>query len=175
MSILCAKLNRDSSYICAKSENIFLFILCAGISEIFCGVALCLTNPSQSDDCLPRPLSKSRQMTSIPATAANHQNTPARMGQRSSTLSAAQRHVISDGIRLPLSSTYIVHELALAQLNDPRPVTTVNSIPKFLRLHILASLRLVHFTPQPLDPLSHSRASYPIHPIHRRRRRASCQ
>jgi hypothetical protein len=53
MVILCAELSRNSSYVCAKKENIFLFILCTGISEIFCGVALGIGHPSQSDHCLP--------------------------------------------------------------------------------------------------------------------------
>lgn len=47
---LC-KSNGNSSFICAKKVDIFLFILSPEISEIFCGVPSKFGHPSQSDLC----------------------------------------------------------------------------------------------------------------------------
>ena len=146
-------MSRKTSYSCCLKENIFLFALCAGISEIFCGVVLGVEpiryNPTQA--CLP--LSRRRQMTSIPAAAAHRQNTRGQMGKGSSTLSTATTR----DTRLPFppikytNGHWHMHAC-------PQVVVEVNSQarspPQTLR--ILASLRApkVDFTPQPHSPES---------------------
>jgi hypothetical protein len=87
MPVLWAELSRNTPYSCYQKENIFLVILCAGISEIFCGVALGVGPIRHNPIIAWLPLSRSRQMTSIPAAAAHRQNTRGRLGKRSSTLS----------------------------------------------------------------------------------------
>jgi hypothetical protein len=77
--------------------------------------------PSVTHRCLPpRPLSKSRQMTSIPAAAANRQNTRAHIGTGSSTISAAVTRDIKLYLYLYLSTDLELIGIATNCMFQPR-------------------------------------------------------
>jgi hypothetical protein len=74
-------LKYERSLISARSNEKCPVYSLRRISEIFCGLSFEVFGPpSQSDVCLSRPLSKARQMTSIPVAAANDDHTRGPLG-----------------------------------------------------------------------------------------------
>ncbi len=169
-------LKYERSLISARSNEKCPVYSLRRISEIFCGVSFEVFGPpSQSDVCLSRPLSKARQMTSIPVAAANDDHTRGPLGDEELNVIRATKipctHVISD---CP-SALPPVHRTALeltrlgignwelgiiGRIEYPSAVekfefkskrSLLICLPRPPTPHTVVSLRLTLLTPQPLQ------------------------